>query len=67
MDKIEKETIKCNKTQAPSRVEAKIYIKPYAGEIDAFKLNQWLQQLEVSFSVHEVSEAQRIYFAHLKL
>jgi hypothetical protein len=31
------------------------------------KLNQWLQQLEVYFSVHEVSGAQRISFAHLKL
>jgi hypothetical protein len=37
------------------------------GEIDALKLNQWLQYLEVYFSVHEVSEAQRISFSHLKL
>jgi len=31
------------------------------------KLNQWLQQLEVCFSVHEVSGAQRITFVCLKL
>jgi len=31
-------------------------IKPYQGEIDAIKLNNWLQQLEVYFSVHNIDE-----------
>jgi len=66
MEKLE-ETKECNKTWAPFKVEAKIYIKPYVDEIDALKLNQWLQHLEVYFSVHEVSGAQIISFTYLML
>ena len=42
-------------------------INPCQGEIDALKLNHWLQQLEVYFSVHHIDEAQNISFARLKL
>jgi hypothetical protein len=38
-------------------------IKPYVGEVDAIKLNQWLQQMEVYFSVHEVTRKKKIAFA----
>jgi hypothetical protein len=44
-----------SKTHVPFHVEAKVDIKPYVGEVDAIKLNQWLQQMEVYFSVHEVT------------
>jgi hypothetical protein len=35
----------CNyrKMSMPFHVEAKVDIKPYAREVDAIKLNQWLQ------------------------
>jgi len=44
-------------------MEAKVYIKLYHGEIDASKLNQWLQQLEVYFSIHQIEEEKKISFA----
>jgi len=40
-------------------VEAKVDIKPYAKEVDAIKLNQWIQQLEVYFSVHKATWKQK--------
>jgi hypothetical protein len=43
------------RTKAPFYVEAKVDIKPYVGEVDAIKLNQWLQQMDMYISVHEVS------------
>jgi hypothetical protein len=48
-------------------MEEKVDINPYQGEIDALKLNYWLQQLEVYFSVHDIDEEHRISFARLKL
>lgn len=36
------------------QVEAKMDTEPYEGEVDAVKLNYWLQQLEVYFSVHYI-------------
>jgi hypothetical protein len=36
------------------KMEERFKIKPYEGEVDALKLNHWLQQLEVYFSVHNV-------------
>ena len=48
-------------------METKVNIKPYQGEIDALKLNHWLQQLEVYFSIHHIDEEQKISFASLKL
>ena len=38
--------------QSMFKMEAKSDIKPYHGKIDALKLNHWLQQLEVFFSIH---------------
>jgi hypothetical protein len=38
------------------KVEAKVDIKPYLNENDGVKLNQWLQQLEVYFNVHNIGE-----------
>jgi hypothetical protein len=49
------------------KMEVKVDIKPYQGEIDALKLNHWLQQLEVYFSVHNIDEEQKISFSRLKL
>jgi hypothetical protein len=37
-------------------MEAKVDIKPYQGEIDIVKLNQWLEQLEVYFNVYSYIE-----------
>jgi hypothetical protein len=51
-----------NKTHVPFHVEAKVDIKPYVREVDAIKLNQWLQQMEVYFNVHEVTGKQKICF-----
>lgn len=53
--------------EVPFHVEAKVDIKPYVGEVDAIKLNQWLQQMEVYFNIHEVAGKQRIAFEKLKL
>jgi hypothetical protein len=48
-------------------MEAKVKINPHQGEIHAFKLNHWLQQLELYLSVHHIDEDQKISFARLKL
>jgi hypothetical protein len=45
----------------------KVDINPYQSEIDALKLNHWLQQLEVYFNVHHIDEEQNISFSRLKL
>jgi hypothetical protein len=42
-------------------------IKPYTREVDVIKLNQWMQQMEVYFSMHEVTGKQNIVFSWLKL
>jgi hypothetical protein len=44
-----------------------LYIKPYQVEIDALKLNHWLQQLEVYFSFHHIDEEKKISFSRMKL
>jgi len=43
-------------------VEAKVDIKAYAGEFDAIKLKQWLQQMELYFSEHEVTKNRGLHF-----
>ena len=48
-------------------MEAKVDIKLYYCEIDALKLNHWLQQLEAYFSVYHIGEEHRISFDGLKL
>ena len=40
--------------QSLFKVEVKVEIKPYQGDIDVVKLNQWLQQLKVYFNVHNI-------------
>jgi hypothetical protein len=56
-----------NPSQSLFKMEVKVDINPYQGEIDALKLNHWLQQLEVYFSIHHIDEEQKISFARLKL
>jgi hypothetical protein len=48
-------------------MELKVDINPYQGEIDALKMNHWLQQLEVYFSIHHIDEGKKISFSRLKL
>jgi hypothetical protein len=48
-------------------MEVKVDINPYQGEIDALKLNHWLQQLEFYFSIHHIDEEKKISFSRLKL
>lgn len=52
-----------NHSQALFKMEAKVDIKPYQGEIDALKLNHWLHLLEVYCSVYHIEEEQKISFA----
>jgi len=33
------------------KTEVKVDLKPYQGEIDDFKLNHWLQQLDIYFNI----------------
>jgi hypothetical protein len=49
------------------KMEVKVYIKPYQGEINVLKLNDWLNKLEVYFSVHNIDEDKNISFSQLKL
>ena len=60
---LEKESTKelsSSSTNIPSqslfKMEVKVDIKPYQGEIDALKLNHWLQQLEVYISIHQIAK-----------
>jgi hypothetical protein len=48
-------------------MEAKVDTKPYQGETNALKLNYWLHQLELYFSVHRIDEEKKISFVRLKL
>lgn len=51
-----------NHLQSPFKMEAKVDIKLYQGEIDARTLNHWLYHLGVYFSVHDIEEEQNISF-----
>jgi hypothetical protein len=51
-----------NPSQSLFKMEVKVDINPYQGEIDALKLNHWLQQLEVYFSIHHIDEEKRYHF-----
>ena len=53
--------------QSLFKVEEKVDIKPYHGEIDSLKLNHWLEKLEVYFSFHQIEEGLKISFTRLKL
>jgi len=48
-------------------MKVKFDIKSYQGEIDALKVNHYLQQLEFYFSFHHIKEEQKISFAWIKL
>lgn len=54
-----------NPSRSPFKKEVKVKI--YQGEINALKLNHWLQQLEVYFNVHHIVEEYWIPFSILKL
>jgi hypothetical protein len=54
-------------SQIVFKMEVKVDINPYQGQIDVVNLNQWLQQLEVYFSVHNIDEETKVPFAQLKL
>jgi hypothetical protein len=43
-------------------MEAKVDVKKYQGDINALKLNHWLYQLEVYFTIHHINEENRIIF-----
>jgi len=49
------------------KVEAKVDIQPYEGEVNVVKLNHWLQHLKVYFSEHNIGEEWKIASAKLKL
>jgi hypothetical protein len=49
------------------KVGVKVNIKPYQGDIDVIKSNQWYQQLQVYFNVHNIEEEKNISFSPLKL
>lgn len=56
-----------NQSQHLFKMEAKVDIKSYHGKINALKLNHWLQQLEVYFSVDQIEEEQKISFVRAKI
>jgi len=49
---ITKEGLRNTSSRLPFKVEAKVDIKPYDGEVDVIKMNHWLHKLKVYFSVH---------------
>jgi hypothetical protein len=64
-EELEKEKLSSN-TINPSQylfnMEEKVYINTYKGDIDALKLNHWLQQLEFFFNVHHIDEKNIYHF-----
>jgi hypothetical protein len=56
-----------NPSQSLFKMEVKVDINPYQGEINALKLNHWLQQLEFYFNIHHIDEEKNISFSKLKL
>jgi len=45
------------------KMEEKMDIKPYQGDIYAIKMNHWSQQEEVYFSIHNIGEEKNILFS----
>jgi hypothetical protein len=41
------------------KMEEKVDINPYQGEIDALKLNIFFQQLELYFNIHHIDEEKK--------
>jgi hypothetical protein len=56
-----------NPSQSLFKMEEKVDIKPYQDDIEALKLNHWLQQPEFYFSIHHIDEEHTISFYRLKL
>jgi hypothetical protein len=54
-----------NPSQSIFKMEEKVDINPHQGEIDALKLNHWLQQLEVYFIIHDIDEENNSSFVRL--
>lgn len=52
-----------NQSQPLPKMEAEVNINLYHENIDTLnvKLNHWLQQLEVNFSVHQIEKEQRFH------
>ena len=48
-------------------MEVKVDINPYQCDIDALKMNHWLQQLEIYFNFHHIYEKKNISFSRLNL
>jgi len=54
--------------RVPFKVEAKVDIRTFRGEVDAEKVNNWLKQLKVYFQIHYVvNDVDKISFARLKM
>ena len=51
----------------PFKVEAKLEIPMYDGQVNVEVLNRWLKQMEVYFVLYQVQEVQHIYFSILKM
>jgi Ty3 transposon capsid-like protein len=56
-----------NTSKTPFRVEAKVEIRPYDGQMEPEKLNNWIRQLEVYFSCYSFSDKEKISFSRLKM
>ena len=67
LDKEQPSSSTINPSQSLFKMEAKVDIKPYQGEIDALKLNHWLQHLEFYLSVHHIDQEQKRSFSRSKL
>jgi hypothetical protein len=50
----------------PFKVQVNFYIPLFEGQIDAYALEKWLNQLEGYLSVHNFSNREKITFALLK-
>jgi len=56
-----------NQSQCLFKIEAKVDIKSYHGDINTLNLYHWVQQLELYFNVHEIKEEHKNSFSQLKL
>jgi len=54
--------------RVPFKVEAKVEIPTFGGEVDAEKVNNWLKQLKVYFQIHGVvNDVDKISFSKLNM
>ena len=56
-----------NLSMQPCKVEARIEIPIYNETIDAKRLDNWLDQLEIYFTIYGYSNIKKITFTYLKL